>query len=145
MLYCLDLGLVDHRLAAFPINLRCAGAIAVVRRMLRSLCRCTHEELHSQSTDCQYHIIDEWEPQLNQILQPGDEHLIQSVALCYWEVFSETRKLNHPTEGGDTTCPPPFKVRINAHPFHKPIHFSYCLLLIFLFWIDHICFVTGLA
>ena len=125
MLYCLDLGLVDHRLAAFPINLRCAGAIAVVRRMLRSLCRCTHEELHSQSTDCQYHIIDEWEPQLNQILQPGDEHLIQSVALCYWEVFSETRKLNHPTEEGETTCPPPFKVRINAQLLDILTHFYF--------------------
>ena len=135
VLYCLDLGLLDHRLAEFPVNVRCAGVISAVRRMFRSLCKCTHYQLHDVASLCNYHIIDDWEESLSRVLYPGDLAVVAHVANIYWECIREIRRFVFSPEYNEIPPEPPFRV-INTTPFksHFFLPISYAFFFFFFFF-----------
>ncbi|VDK40577.1 unnamed protein product [Taenia asiatica] len=82
-LYCFDLGLLCDQLVQYSAQFKCAAVVLLFRRIVRSFCRCSAEELNNPCNQCEYHRVSEMTQLLHLQAQETDINLLRSVSDIY--------------------------------------------------------------
>ncbi|KAL5965920.1 G2/mitotic-specific cyclin-1 [Taenia solium] len=82
-LYCFDLGLLCDQLIQYSAQFKCAAVVLLFRRIVRSFCQCSAEELNNPCNQCEYHRVSEMTQLLYLQAQENDINLLRSVSNIY--------------------------------------------------------------
>ncbi|KAL5103971.1 Cyclin-A3-2 [Taenia crassiceps] len=119
--YCFDLGLLCDQLVQYSAQFKCAAVVLLYRRIVRSLCKCSTEELNCPSNECRYHRVSEMTPLLYLQLQETDANLLRTVSDTYAELLKGVQDFYvRATQPEHESVPP--RLEAASHKYNKAIY-----------------------
>ncbi|EUB54455.1 Cyclin-B1-3 [Echinococcus granulosus] len=124
-IYCLDLGLLSDQLAQYSAKFKCAAVVLLFRRIERSFCQCSTEELSNPSNPCKYHRLSEMTELLCEIQAQEPNANLRSVSDIYAKLLREAqdfvmRGVQAEVECAPSRCEPERYTPLNLTSFEMP-------------------------
>ncbi|CDS43450.1 cyclins [Echinococcus multilocularis] len=121
-LYCLDLGLLSDKLAQYSAKFKCAAVVLLFRRIERSFCQCSTEELSNPSNPCKYHRLSEMTELLCEIQAREPNANLRSVSDIYAKLLREAQDFVMRGVQAEVECAPS-RFEAASHKHNKAAYF----------------------
>nr|CDS20534.1 cyclins [Echinococcus granulosus] len=121
-IYCLDLGLLSDQLAQYSAKFKCAAVVLLFRRIERSFCQCSTEELSNPSNPCKYHRLSEMTELLCEIQAQEPNANLRSVSDIYAKLLREAQDFVMRGVQAEVECAPS-RCEAALHKHNKAAYF----------------------